>query len=58
MRKSLYSVQMPFDLDSALLFTYGSKYGEGFNFHYQAHGYHPLLYYDSLAVDLLNPVNP
>lgn len=26
---------------------------EGFNFHYQAHGYHPLLCYDGLTGDLL-----
>ena len=27
--------------------------GEGFNFHYQAHGYHPLLCYDKITGDLL-----
>ena len=57
MREIVYSVQMPehmlFDLDSTLLNTYGSQEGEGFNFHYQAHGYHPLLCYDGLTGDLL-----
>ena len=57
MRESIYSIQLPehmlFDLDSTLLNTYGSQEGEGFNFHYQAHGYHPLLCYDGLTGDLL-----
>jgi len=57
MRAIIYSVQLPehmlFDLDSTLLNTYGSQEGEGFNFHYQAHGYHPLLCYDGLTGDLL-----
>ena len=57
MRELVYSVQKPehmlFDLDSTLLNTYGSQEGEGFNFHYQAHGYHPLLCYDGLTGDLL-----
>lgn len=44
---------MLFDLDSTLLDTYGKQEGEGFNFHYQAHGYHPLLCYDGLTGDLL-----
>ena len=30
------------DLDSTLLDTYGHQEGEGFNFRYQSHGYHPL----------------
>ena len=50
MRDIVYSVKTPqhmlFDLDSTLLNTYGKQEGEGFNFHYQAHGYHPLLCYD------------
>ena len=33
--------------------TYGNQEGEGFNCHYQAHGYHPLLCYDGLTGDLL-----
>ena len=57
MREIIYSIQKPehmlFDLDSTLLNTYGSQEGEGFNFHYQAHGYHPLLCYDGLTGDLL-----
>lgn len=57
MRGIIYSIQEPelmlFDLDSTLLNTYGSQEGEGFNFHYQAHGYHPLLCYDGLTGDLL-----
>ncbi len=57
MRESIYSIQLPehmlFDLDSTLLNTYGCQEGEGFNFHYQAHGYHPLLCYDGLTGDLL-----
>ena len=44
---------MLFDIDSTLLDTYGKQEGEGFNYHYQAHGYHPLLCYDGLTGDLL-----
>ena len=57
MRDIVYSIREPehmlFDLDSTLLNTYGTQEGEGFNFHYQAHGYHPLLCYDGLTGDLL-----
>ena len=57
MRASAYSIQRPeqvlLDLDSTLLNTYGNQEGEGFNYHYQAHGYHPLLCYDGLNGDLL-----
>ena len=57
LRKKVYSVRMPefvlFDIDTTLLPTYGHQEGEGFNFHYQAHGYHPLLCYDGLTGDLL-----
>lgn len=57
MRQTIYSIQQPeqmlFDLDSTLLNTYGTQEGEGFNYHYQAHGYHPLLCYDGLTGDLL-----
>lgn len=57
MREIVYSIKQPehmlFDLDSTLLNTYGSQEGEGFNFHYQAHGYHPLLCYDGITGDLL-----
>ena len=52
MRDIVYSVQKPehmlFDLDSMLLNTYGMQEGEGFNYHYQGHGYHPLFCYDGL----------
>ena len=57
MRDIVYSIKTPqhmlFDLDSTLLNTYGKQEGEGFNFHYQAHGYHPLLCYDGITGDLL-----
>lgn len=57
MREIVYSIRQPehilFDLDSTLLNTYGKQEGEGFNFHYQAHGYHPLLCFDGLTGDLL-----
>ena len=57
MREIIYSIhaleQMLFDLDSTLLNTYGTQEGEGFNFHYQDHGYHPLLCYDGITGDLL-----
>lgn len=57
MRQIIYSIKQPeqmlFDLDSTLLNTYGKQEGEGFNYHYQAHGYHPLLCFDGLTGDLL-----
>lgn len=57
LRKVIYSIKKPefmlFDIDSTLLKTYGNQEGEGFNYHYQAHGYHPLLCYDGLTGDLL-----
>ena len=57
MRDTIYNVKHPdfmlFDLDSTLLNTYGNQEGEAFNFHYQAHGYHPLLCFDGLTGDLL-----
>lgn len=57
MRDVIYSIkhpeQMLFDLDSTLLDTFGHQEGEGFNYHYQAHGYHPLLCFDGLTGDLL-----
>lgn len=56
-RKVVYSVKKPemllLDLDSTLLNTYGHQEGEGFNFHYQDHGYHPLVCYDGITGDLL-----
>ena len=57
MRDVVYSIRMPelmlFDLDTSLLETYGSQEGEGFNYHYQSHGYHPVFCYDGLTGDLL-----
>ena len=57
MRASAYRIERPkqvlFDLDSTLLNTYGKQEGEAFNYHYSAHGYHPLLCYDGLTGDLL-----
>jgi len=57
LRKIIYSIKKPefmlFDIDSTLLDTYGNQEGEGFNYHYQSHGYHPLLCYDGLTGDLL-----
>lgn len=57
LRDIIYSIKRPehvlLDLDSTLFGTYGHQEGEGFNFHYQAHGYHPLLCYDGLTGDLL-----
>ena len=57
LRDIVYSIKRPehilLDLDSTLFNTYGHQEGEGFNFHYQAHGYHPLLCYDGLTGDLL-----
>ena len=56
-RDIIYAIKRPehmlLDLDSTLFCTYGNQEGEGFNFHYQAHGYHPLLCYDGLTGDLL-----
>lgn len=55
--KVAYAIKKPrlllLDLDSTLLDTYGHQEGEGFNFHYQHHGYHPLVCYDGLIRDLL-----
>ena len=57
LRDIIYSIKCPehmlLDLDSTLFSTYGNQEGEGFNFHYHAHGYHPLLCYDGLTGDLL-----
>lgn len=56
-RKIVYSIKKPelvlLDLDSTLLETYGRQEGEGFNFRYQSHGYHPLVGYDGITGDLL-----
>ena len=57
LRKKIYSISMPefvlFDIDTTLLATYGKQEGEGFNVHYRAHGYHPMLCYDGLTGDLI-----
>ena len=57
LRKIIYSIKKPefmlFDIDTTLFGTYGNQEGEGFNYHYKAHGYHPLLCYDGLTGDLL-----
>ena len=57
MRGIIYKIKRPefilLDLDSTLLDTYGKQEGEDFNYHYQKHGYHPLVCYDGLTGDLL-----
>jgi len=57
LRRIVYSCDKPemvlFDIDTTLLETYGKQEGEAFNFHYQAHGYHPFLCFDGLTGDLL-----
>lgn len=57
MRDIVYAIKPPehmvFDLDSTLLNTYGRQEGEAFNYHYQSHGYHPLLCFDGITGDLL-----
>ncbi len=56
-RQKIYGIMPPenilLDLDSTLLQTYGEQEGEGFNYHYQSHGYHPLLCFDGMTGDLL-----
>jgi hypothetical protein len=56
-RRGAYTIEKPeavlMDLDSTLLETYGNQEGEAYNYHYGAHGYHPLLCYDGLTRDLL-----
>ena len=57
LRDIIYFIKCPehvlLDLDRTLFGTQGRQEGEGFNFHYQAHGYHPLLCYDGLTGDLI-----
>lgn len=57
MRRAIYRENPPehmlLDLDSTLLDTCGKQEGEAFNYHYQSHGYHPLLCYDAFTGDLL-----
>jgi len=56
-RQKIYSIKTPeialFDIDSTLFETHGTQEGNGFNYHYSSHGYHPLLCYDGLTGDLL-----
>ncbi len=53
LRKKIYSIKpqdnILLDIDSTLFSTYGSQEGEGFNYHYSSHGYHPLVCYDGLT---------
>lgn len=42
-----------FDIDTMRSRLTGIMRGEGFNYHYQAHGYHPILCYDGLTGDTL-----
>lgn len=57
LRDAIYIISKPetivLDIDSTLLNTYGKQEGAGFNYHYQAEGYHPLVVYDSLTRDLI-----
>ena len=57
LRKKIYSIQIPeaviLDLDSTLLEAYSRQEGRDFNFHYQNHGYHPLVCYDGITGDLI-----
>lgn len=56
-RKVVYSIRKQemflLDLDSTLLNTYGHQEGEGFYFHYQNHGCHPMVCYYGITRDLL-----
>ncbi len=38
---------------NTILNTFGKQEGVGYNYHYSANGYHPLLCYDGLTEDLL-----
>ena len=57
MREILYSIERPemilLDFDTTLLPAYGKQEGVGFNYHYQANGYHPILCFEGLTGDLL-----
>ena len=56
-RQNAYRIERPehllIDIDSSLLPTFGEQEGEAFNYHYQAHGYHPLFAFDGITGDLL-----
>lgn len=53
----MYAIKKPkillLDLDSTILDTYENQKEEGFNFHYQSHGYYSLVCYDGITGDLL-----
>lgn len=42
-----------FDVDSTHFQTYGHQYGNAFNSHYQAQGFHPLMVFDGMTGDCL-----
>ena len=52
-----YAIDIPehfiFDVDSTHFQTYGNQYGNGFNAHYQAQGFHPLMVFDGMPGDCL-----
>ena len=52
-----YQVEAPnhfiFDMDSTHFQTYGHQYGNAFNTHYQAQGFHPLMVFDGMTGDCL-----
>ena len=52
-----YQVETPhhfiFDVDSTHFQTYGHQYGNSFNAHYQAQGFHPLMVFDGMTGDCL-----
>ena len=54
LRQKVYGNRPPecilWDLDSTLLQTHGHQEGEGFNYHYQSHGYHHTILCYALTV--------
>lgn len=52
-----YQIETPehfiFDVDSTHFQTYGNQYGNSFNAHYQAQGFHPLMVFDGMTGDCL-----
>lgn len=57
LQQRVYSVkaqsQFVLDLDSSGFAAYGKQHGTNFNYHYQQHGFHPLLCFDGLTGDCL-----
>ena len=53
-----YAIDIPehfiFDVDSTHFQTYGNQYGNGFNAHDQAQGFHPLMVFDEMMGACLN----